>query len=326
MLLHGLLYAQASNIKWLDEALYFNGGNGSWYQNPDLSNASDVLWAVRNYTAYNDVLWACRDIKDAATAAACLAFTNTTNITVVTGTGYPGTTTTSTSTGTTGISEVGQGELGQTTGTTGTIIQRPLSPVTYPKCPPGAVTFTIGGLLKTEGSLTILLYAAIKVTWYSEFYQIYDEAVRGNGVYGRAVISDATLTSSIQNLTNGESLDGIANVTIADNPCYVPAYTILEEEQRKNRDFARVTSAFESLSGTSFMNWRSNANYSLNGTWTGSGFINNLTNGSLPAIGVVGSNAQCGPLVGNPICGDGLCCSRQSYVCVGRVNVTECLY
>ena len=331
MLFYVLAFAQSANVKWLNEALYFSGTNGSWYQNQtaNLSNAQDVLWAVRNYSAYNDVLWACRDIQDAATAAACLAFSNTTNPTTVTGTSYSGYNVFGQFSGESTMYTPGQGESGQSSGTSG-YRERKHHYKQYPQCTPGAVTFTVGGLLKSEGSLIVLLFAVIPVTDYQDFYSIYNEAVGSNGIYGNATINNATIANSILQLTNGQPLDGIANITFDNNPCYTPGYTMLEqvnnEREQLKGNLTTVTSAFESLSGASISNWTNGANYNYNGTWTGSRFISNYTNGTLPAVGTVGFNASCGPIYGNPICGSGYCCSRTTYYCVGTENATDCLY
>jgi len=334
----------------LDKALYFNGNDSSWYQTSHMSNSKDVLWAVRNYTEYNDVLWACRDIQDSATAAACLAFTNTSNLTIASGTNYGAaqkgysttpystSTTTTTTTTTTGQGEgSGQGFGGRVynkdTGVRDQSTGYQNSGTSILKCPDSARTFTIGGLLETSGESTVLLFVAVNGTNVQDFNTLLAQAQSGQGVFGNATINDATLTSAIHNLTSGESLVGVANVTFGQNPCYIPPSTLIQEALSSNAqvenpsgNLTSVASAFESLSGSSVNKWTSGANYSYNGTWTGTNFVSNLTNGSIPAIGTVGNGSKCGPLVGNPICGPGYCCSRTSYLCESSSNSTDCLY
>ena len=295
-----------------------------------MSNTKDVLWAVRNYTEYNDVLWACRDIQDSATAAACLAFTNTGNLTIASGTSY-GAASNGYSTTTTTTTSTGQGEgIGQLAGLSNSI-QRTGLPIL--KCEDTATTFTVGGKLETEGESTVLLFVAVNGTSVQDFDTLLAEATSGQGVYGNATINDPMLTNAIQNLTGGESLVGVANVTFDHNPCYIPPAILIQEATDQSAqvvnptgNLTSVASAFESLSGTTVNKWTSGANYTYNGTWTGTNFVSNFTNGTIPAIGTVGNGSKCGPIVGNPICGPGLCCSRTSYLCQASDNSTDCLY
>eukprot|EP00835_Amoeboradix_gromovi_P003990 NODE_288_length_11703_cov_0.386591.p2 type:complete len:351 gc:universal NODE_288_length_11703_cov_0.386591:1982-930(-) len=350
MIFYLIILSQTSaQNKWLSDALYFNGNDSSWYQSANMSNTQDVLWAVRNYTAYNDVLWACRDITDSATAAACLAFTNTSNVAIASGTNYPGvvynnSTSQNESANTHASSENFQGGYFTNKGNLGNSIGQGMSGQTFNQtsvlgteiglCSPDGNTLTVAGLLQQTNDVVILLFAVVNATSESDFYLIFNQAMNGDGFYGNSTIYDPSLASTISKLTNNQPLIGVANVTFDKNPCYMPPKELIQAASgnatvaQVNGNFSAVTNTFESLSGNSTYNWTNAASYIYNGT-IGNYTSGNFTmpfNASIPIIGRVGKGVSCGPLQGNPICGEDLCCSRTEYVCVEKLGLKDCLY